>query len=63
MGKPSYNFSKNIKEKARQKKQQEKASKRLMAKQSKDNLNSATPNEASDTSESNPESDIAKDMA
>jgi hypothetical protein len=47
MGKPMYNFGKNAKEKARQRKQMDKASKRLIAKQSKDNIKSSTLNEDS----------------
>ena len=47
-----YNFGKNNKEKARQLKQMEKASKRLTAKQNKANIKSGTPGETSDTVES-----------
>lgn len=38
MGKSMYNFGKNAKEKARQQKQMEKASRRLVAKQNKANI-------------------------
>jgi len=51
MGKSMYNFGKQTKEKARQQKQIEKASKRLMAKQQKDNMKTNTPNEVSDIAE------------
>jgi hypothetical protein len=51
MGKSMYNFGKQTKEKARQQKQIEKASKRLMAKQQKDNIKTHTPNAVSDTAE------------
>jgi hypothetical protein len=55
-----YNFGKNAKEKARQQKQMDKDSKRLIAKQSKANIKSSTPNEDSDTVESSRVADIAK---
>jgi len=51
MGKSMYNFGKQTKEKARQQKQIEKASKRLMAKQQKDNIKTNTPNAVSDIAE------------
>jgi hypothetical protein len=51
MGKSMYNFGKQTKEKARQQKQIEKASKRLMAKQQKDNMKTNTPNTVSDIAE------------
>jgi hypothetical protein len=47
MGKPMYNFGKTAKEKARQQKQMDKASKRRIAKQGKDDAKSSTPNEDS----------------
>ena len=54
MGKPLYNFGKTAKEKARQQKQMDKASKRRIAKQSKANIiKLSTPNEDSATAESN----------
>jgi hypothetical protein len=55
-----YNFGKNAKEKARQQKQMDKDSKRLIAKQNKANIKSSTPNEDSDTVESSRVADIAK---
>lgn len=63
MGKPVYKFSKNVKEKARQQKQIEKASKRLIAKQRKADIESGDPNENSDTVESSQMADIAKGTA
>jgi hypothetical protein len=51
MGKPMYNFGKNAKEKAKQQKQMDKASKRRIAKQSKANMKSNTPNEDSGITE------------
>jgi len=44
MGKSMYNFGKRAKEKARQQKQIDKASKRIMAKQQKANIKASTPN-------------------
>ena len=44
MGKSMYNFGKQTKEKARQQKQIDKASKRMMAKQQKANIKNGTPN-------------------
>jgi hypothetical protein len=49
MGKSMYNFGKNTKEKARQQKQMEKASKRLAAKQAKANIKPGTQSEEPDT--------------
>ena len=63
MGKPMYNFGKNVKEKAKQQKQMEKASKRLIAKQRKADIESGNPNENSDTVESSQMADIAKGTA
>ncbi len=51
MGKSMYNFGKLGKEKARQQKQMDKAAKRIMAKQSKANLKTGTPNADSDMAE------------
>ena len=48
MGKSMYNFGKQAKEKARQQKQMDKASKRIMAKQQKANIKTNTPNADSD---------------
>lgn len=47
MGKPMYNFGKTANLKAQQRKQIDKALKRRIAKQSKDNIKSNTPNEDS----------------
>jgi hypothetical protein len=47
-----YNFGKNSKEKARQLKQMEKASKRLTAKQNKATLTSTAAGKDTDTTES-----------
>ncbi len=55
MGRSMYNFGKQAKEKARQQKQMEKASKRIMAKQQKANLKTGTPNAGSDVAELEPE--------
>jgi hypothetical protein len=44
MGKSMYNFGKQGKEKARQQKQMDKAAKRILTKQQKVNLKTATPN-------------------
>ena len=44
MGKSMYNFGKLAKEKARQRKQMDKASKRIMAKQEEANIKANTPN-------------------
>jgi hypothetical protein len=60
MGKSMYNFGKHNKEKARQQKQMEKASKRLMAKQNKANIKSDTPNKDSDIAEPSRVEDIVK---
>jgi hypothetical protein len=48
MGKSMYNFGKKTKEKARQQKQIDKASKRIMAKQQKANIETPTPDTGSD---------------
>jgi len=45
MGKPMFKFGKNVKEKARQQKQMEKTSKRLIAKQRKANIYIRNPRE------------------
>jgi len=63
MGKPSYNAGKNTKEKARQLKQMEKASKRLAAKQNKANIQSTTPGNDSDTMEASRVTDIPNGTA
>ncbi len=51
MGKSMYNFGKQSKEKARQKKQMDKAAKRVMAKQQKADLKTEMPKADSDTAE------------
>jgi hypothetical protein len=51
MGKSMYNFGKQLKEKARQQKQIDKASRRIMAKQEKANIKTQTPNACSDIAE------------
>jgi hypothetical protein len=51
MGKSMYNFGKQTKEKARQQKQIDKASKRIMAKQQKANIKTSTPNRDPDIAE------------
>ena len=63
MGRSMYNFGKNTKEKARQQKQLEKASKRLAAKQNKANIKAGAPDEAPDSIASNPAEDITKGTA
>jgi hypothetical protein len=51
MGKSMYNFGKRAKEKARQQKQIDKASKRIMAKQQKANIKTSTLNRDPDIAE------------
>jgi hypothetical protein len=51
MGKSMYDFGKRAKEKARQQKQMDKASKRIMAKQQKADIRENTPNADSDIAE------------
>ncbi len=51
MGKSMYDFGKRGKEKARQQRQIDKASKRIMAKQQKANIKTRTPNAGSDIAE------------
>jgi hypothetical protein len=58
-----YNFGKQAKEKARQRKQMDKAAKRMMTKQQKANLKTATPNEGPDTAETEPAEEIVKNIA
>ncbi len=52
MGKSMYNFGKQSKEKARQQKQMEKASKRLLAKQQKAAVKTAAADAGPETAES-----------
>jgi hypothetical protein len=63
MGKPMYNFGKNAKEKARQLKQMDRASRRRVARQSKANLKSSTPDKDSVAAESSRVADIAEGKA
>ncbi|GAB6268013.1 hypothetical protein DS62_02335 [Smithella sp. SC_K08D17] len=63
MGNPMYNFGKNAKEKAKQQKQMDKAEKRRIAKQSKANIKSGTPDKNSVPAESNRVADIADGTA
>jgi len=63
MGKSMYNFGKRAKEKARQQKQMEKVSKRIMAKQQKANMKAGTPNAGSDIAEPGLMEEIVKSMA
>jgi hypothetical protein len=51
MGRSMYDFGKQVKEKARQQKQMDKASKRIMAKQQKADIIANTPNADSDAAE------------
>jgi hypothetical protein len=51
MGRSMYNFGKQTKEKARQQKQLDKASKRMAAKQQKANMETNAPNADSDIAE------------
>jgi hypothetical protein len=63
MGKSMYNFGKQVKEKARQQKQMDKASKRRMAKQQKANIKTHTPNTGSDIAEPGLMEEIVKSTA
>ena len=64
MGKSMYNFGKQgAKEKARQQKQMDKVSKRIMAKQLKDNIKASTPNTDSDIAEPGLVEEIVKSIA
>jgi len=63
MGKSMYNFGKRAKEKARQQKQIDKASKRIMAKQQKDDIKASTPNADSDIAEPGLVEEIVKGTA
>ena len=58
-----YNFGKQVKEKARQQKQIDKASKRIMAKQQKAIIKKSTPNADSDIVEPSLVEDIVKSTA
>ena len=63
MGRSMYNFGKQTKEKARQQKQMDKASKRLIAKQQKANIETGIPNADSDIDEPILVEDIVKSTA
>jgi hypothetical protein len=63
MGKSMYNFGKRAKEKARQQKQIDKASKRIMAKQQKANIKTHTPNAGADIAEPVLVEEIVKSIA
>jgi hypothetical protein len=63
MGKSMYNFGKRAKEKARQQKQIDKASKRIMAKQQKADIKASTPNADSDIAEPGLVEEIVKGTA
>ena len=63
MGRSMYNFGKQTKEKARQQKQMDKASKRLIAKQQKANIETGAPNADSDIDEPRLVEDIVKSTA
>lgn len=60
MGKSMYNYGKQGKEKARQRKQMDKAAKRIMAKQQKANPGTGTPNADSYVAEPGPMEEIVK---
>jgi hypothetical protein len=63
MGKSMYNFGKRAKEKARQQKQMEKVSKRIMAKQQKANMKAGIPNAGSDIAEPGLMEEIVQSIA
>jgi hypothetical protein len=63
MGKSMYNFGKQTKEKARQQKQMDKASKRIIAKQQKANIKTNAPNADSDIVEPELVDEIVKSIA
>ena len=63
MGRSMYNFGKQTKEKARQQKQMDKASKRLIAKQQKANIETVTPNAGPDIDEPRSVEDVVKSTA
>jgi hypothetical protein len=63
MGKSMYNFGKRAKEKARQQKQIDKASKRIMAKQQEVNIKACTPNRDPDMAEPGLVEEIVKSIA
>jgi len=63
MGRSMYNFGKQTKEKARQQKQMDKASKRLLAKQQKANIKTGAPNADSEIAEPELVEEIVKSTA
>jgi hypothetical protein len=63
MGKSMYDFGNQGKEKARQQKQIDKASRRIMAKQQKANVKTRTPNVGSDIAEPDLMEEIVKSIA
>jgi hypothetical protein len=63
MGKSMYDFGKRAKEKARQQKQMDKASKRIMAKQQRADMRENTPSADSDIAEPKPIEDGVKSTA
>lgn len=58
-----YDFGKQVKEKARQQKQIDKASRRIMAKQQKANVKTHTPSAGSDIAEPGLVEEIVKSIA
>jgi len=58
-----YNFGKQTKEKARQQKQMDKASKRLLVKQQKTDIKTGAPNGDSETAEPGPVGEIVESTA
>jgi hypothetical protein len=63
MGKSMYNFGKQLKEKAKQQKQMNKAAKRILAKQQKANLKTGTPSAESDIAKQGLVEAIVKSIA
>jgi len=63
MGKSMYNFGKQVKEKARQQKQIDKALKRVMAKRQKADIKTSTPNAVSNIAEPSLVEDTVKSTA
>ena len=62
MGKSMFNFGNQVKEKARQQKQIDKAAKRILAKQQKANMKRHSPNAGSGIAEPILAEDIVKSM-
>jgi hypothetical protein len=63
MGRSMYNFGKQTKEKARQQKQLDKASKRMAAKQQKANMETSSPIAVAETTEPGLVEDNVKNTA